>query len=162
MKIERKALLNLSEPLSGRIDLCEGLQNNAYLRKVSAEGEFKIYYDAMDELKADLNLKGEMICPCAITLEDVKVPFTFEETVGLSFEDDKDTYFIKDDLDLDEMVMAYIVPLAPIKVVKNGKIEYPRGDGWQVMSEEAYEKPKADKIDPRWDKLKEYQFDKEE
>lgn len=162
MKIERKALLNLSEPLSGRIDICEGLQNNAYLRQVSAKGEFKIYYDAMDELKADLNLKGEMICPCAITLEDVKVPFTFEETVGLSFEDDKDTYFIKDDLDLDEMVMAYIVPLAPIKVVKNGKIEYPRGDGWQVMSEEAYEKSKADKIDPRWDKLKEYQFDKEE
>ena len=156
MKIERKALLNLSEPLSGMIDLCEGLQNNAYLRKVSAEGEFKIYYEA------DLNLKGEMICPCAITLEDVKVPFTFEETVGLSFEDDKDTYFIKDDLDLYEMVMAYIVPLAPIKVVKNGKIEYPRGDGWQVMSEEAYEKSKADKIDPRWDKLKEYQFDKEE
>lgn len=44
----------------------------------------------------------------------------------------------------------------PLKVVKPGVIDYPKGDGWEVISEETYQKEKKRNIDPRLSILKDY------
>lgn len=40
-----------------------------------------------------------------------------------------------------------------MQVVKNDKIVYPRGDGWEVLSECAYQSQKNNKIDQRLEQL---------
>ena len=47
----------------------------------------------------------------------------------------------------------------PLKVVKEGIKEYPKGDGWEVVKEEDYTKSKKDDIDPRLAKLKEFKLE---
>ena len=45
----------------------------------------------------------------------------------------------------------------PLKVVKEGLIEYPKGNGWEVVreSDQVEERP----IDPRLAKLKDFKLD---
>ena len=45
---------------------------------VSVEGRVFVNYE--DEIELDLNLKGELIMPCAVSLEDVSVPFDTKAT----------------------------------------------------------------------------------
>lgn len=164
MKVAKKELLNLKKPLSFRFEMTDlAFDDNPYIKRLAvARCKIDIAYDSLDELQAEVRADGVMICPCAVTLDDVEVPFAIDEEVRLSFDDEEDCYFIEDDLDLADLVTVFILAEVPIKVVKNEKIEYPRGDGWRVMTEEAYEVSKREEIDPRWAKLKEYKFDEED
>ncbi len=164
MKVAKKELLNLKKPLNIRFEMTDlPFDDNPYIKRLAyAQCEVEIAYDSLDELKAEVKAEGVMICPCAVTLADVKVPFVIDDEIGLSFDDEDDCYFIENDLDLSDLVTIFILAEVPIKVVKNEKIEYPRGDGWRVMTEEAYEVSKREEIDPRWAKLKEYKFDEED
>ena len=67
-----------------------------------------------------------------------------------------------EDQEIEKIVLNIVFPEVPIKVVKNEKIEYSRGDGWSFVSEEDYESSKKDEIDPRLQKLKEYKFEEED
>ena len=49
----------------------------------------------------------------------------------------------------------------PPALVNGGKIEYPIGDGWRVLSEDMLKDLRRNEIDPRLAKLKEYKFDDE-
>ena len=141
----------------------EIFRDDPFLRMLeNVDARIVLYYDALDELHASVEIAGTMICPCAITLEDVRVPFEISDDTRLSFIDEEDSYFIEGNLDVWELCLSFILPEVPIKVVKSDKIEYPRGDGWRVMTEEAYEESKKQEIDPRWAKLKEYKFDEED
>lgn len=164
MKIKKSELVKIENSKSFDYVLDQrAFDNYPYLRSLrDVKGEIVIKRDLATNLLAHVSLKGNMICPCAITLEDVAVPFDLDEEVTLSFEDLDDSYFIANDLDLDDLVISLILPEVPIKVVKNAKIEYPSGDGWCVMTEEDLQDKKADVIDPRLAILKEYQFDEEE
>ena len=76
-----------------------------------------------------------------------------DEQIRLSFKDEEDVYFVDEELDLEDFVMSFIFPIVPIKVVKNEEIEYPRGDGWRVMTEAEFEESRKQRIDPRLSKL---------
>ena len=103
-----------------------------------------------------------MICPCAMTLEEVDVPYTLdEEVIFADTDEDDDAYPLFDELDIDDLLLQLVLPNAPIKVVKEGKIEYPIGDGWRVLSEDMLKDLRRNEIDPRLAKLKEYKFDDE-
>ena len=141
----------------------EIFRDDPFLRMLeNVDARIVLYYDALEQLQASIDVTGDMICPCAITLEDVRVPFEISDETRLSFIDEEDCYYMENDLDLREFTLSFILPEVPIKVVKNDEIEYPRGDGWRVMTEEAYEDSKKQEIDPRWAKLKEYKFDEED
>ena len=71
-------------------------------------------------------------------------------------------YFVDDELDLDDFLMSFIFPIVPIKVVKHEEIEYPRGDGWRVMTEAEFEESRKKQIDPRLSKLLDLVSEEEE
>ncbi|MBQ1692283.1 MAG: hypothetical protein II017_05685, partial [Erysipelotrichaceae bacterium] len=105
---------------------------------------------------------GTMICPCAITLEDVEVPFSLKEDEPVVHKEDEDGFLLNESIEAEELAVHIILPEAPIKVVKKEKIEYSRGDGWAFVSEKDYESSKKDEIDPRLQKLKEYRFEEDD
>ena len=159
--INKKDLINLKKDREYKIDLKEyHIENNIFLRGLKdVEGylAFSLNYD--DDPIIDYHLVGKMICPCAITNEDVEVDFDIEDNELIAFKEDDEGYYFPDGMEINDLIAYIISPEAPIKVVKKGKIEYPRGDGWALLSEA---EEKKSKIDPRLAILKEYKFDKEE
>lgn len=139
------------------------ISDNIYLRRLEAvEGVITFYYDYENDLHISYDLKGDMICPCAISLEDVEVPFELKDDENVVFDENEEGFYIRDSLDIENMVYYIVLPEVPIKVVKNEKIEYPRGDGWVFVTEEDLESSKKDEIDPRLQKLSEYRFEEDD
>lgn len=113
----------------------------------------KLYYDFENNLKLEGKCKGEMILPDALTLEDVKYPFSF----SIDYIIDKNNeeiceYFenIKNTLDIMGILWQNIVLEVPMRVT-NSKIEdiLSEGEGWELVKE------KKKEIDPRLAKLTE-------
>ena len=112
-----------------------------------------------DHILAQLIITGTMIVPCAITLEDVDYAFSTSADLvyGFNEEDDPDVFMIpKEGLDLSEGVLNAIWLEKPITLVKPGLKSYPKGDGWEVLSEEDYQKSKSSETDPRLEIFKDY------
>ena len=95
---------------------------------------------------------------CSISNEDVLVGFEGNTSETYSFSDTEveDIRVVKNEvIDLSESVFQTILFEVPLRVVKEGLSEYPKGDGWEVLKESDYqnqEKP----IDPRLAKLLEF------
>lgn len=131
------------------------------LQDVTVSGN--VHYDVSSErVFADLDIEGVMIVPCSITLEDVEYEFHTTSLEVFSFEktDDEDVHEVKGDVvELLPVVFPLILTEVPLKVVKEGLKEYPKGDGWEVVKEEDYEKEKRKEMDPRLAKLKEFKLE---
>ncbi|MBQ6334333.1 MAG: hypothetical protein IJI46_04625 [Erysipelotrichaceae bacterium] len=164
MKIYLKDLMSMSSRRIYPIDIERyDVEGDIYLRRLEdVTGEIIFYYDASDILHIEYALKGKMICPCAISLEDVEVPFELNEDEKVVHKQDEDGFFINENMEAEQLVHYIVSPEVPIKVVKKEKIEYSRGDGWSFVSEEDYKASKKDEIDPRLQKLKEYRFEEED
>ncbi|MEG0470083.1 MAG: YceD family protein [Longicatena sp.] len=128
------------------------------LQDVTVSGN--VHYDTSGErVYADLDIEGVMIVPCSITLEDVEYDFHTKSLEVFSFVkcEDGDIHEVKGDVvELLPVIFQLILMEVPLKVVKEGLAQYPKGDGWEVVKEEAYLKEKSDEIDPRLAKLKEF------
>ena len=117
-------------------------------------------YDYEEErLIVRYQVSGRMILPCSITLEDVVRDFTAEDVETFSFRkvtDDADVTEVKGDtIDLMPSVFATIMAEVPWIVHKEGLEELPKGNGWEVLTEEQLHQ--GDKgIDPRLAKLLQY------
>ena len=131
------------------------------LQDVTVSGN--VHYDVSSErVFADLDIDGVMIVPCSITLEDVEYDFHTKSLEMFAFDktDDKDVHETKGDVvELLPVIFQLILMEVPLKVVKEGLQQYPKGDGWEVVKEEDYEKAKSDEIDPRLAKLKEFKLE---
>ncbi len=166
MKLARTEILKLAvdgKPYELKIERSD-TDHDPYLIGIK-DVSGKISFDDIgdDKISAHIKAKGMMICPCAMTLEEVDVPFDLDEEVYLCQTDtDDDAYILTDELDIEAFIKSLVLPIAPIKVVKSGKIEYPIGDGWRVLSEEMLKELHSNEIDPRLAKLKEYKFEEEE
>ena len=131
MKIDLRKLYSLSSvDVDGTITFPEEKLKSAgiiRLEDVSVHGKAIINYE--DEIELDLDLSGKMYLPCAISLEEVEVPFTtkIEEIIG---ENNINNNFY---LDLSDILWENIVLEIPIKVVKEGvHLETSSGKGWSV------------------------------
>lgn len=110
-------------------------------------------------LRVHLDVSGVMVVPCAITDEDVFVEFKTEDDPVFSFgkTDDEEAIEVKGDtVELMPVVYPLIMMEIPLKVVKPGLKDYPKGDGWEVLTEEEYLREKQSQIDPRLAKLRDY------
>ena len=131
MKIDLRKLYSLSSiDVDGTITFPEERLKSAgiiRLEDVSVHGKAIINYE--DEIELNLDLSGKMYLPCAISLEEVEVPFTtkIEEIIG---ENNINNNFY---LDLSDILWENIVLEIPIKVVKEGvHLETSSGKGWSV------------------------------
>jgi len=128
------------------------------LDHVSVQG--RLFYEKdTNHILVSMTITGTMIVPCAITLEDVDYPFetSTDLTYGFNEEDDPEVLVIpKNGLDLSEEVLNAIWIERPFTLVKPGLKSYPKGEGWEVISEEDYLKSKSSEIDPRLAIFKDY------
>lgn len=130
------------------------------LQDVTVSGN--IHYDTESErVFADLEISGVMIVPCSISLDDVEYEFHTKSLEVFSFDktNDEDVHEVKGDVvELLPVIFQLILMEVPLKVVKEGLKQYPKGDGWEVVKEEDYVKSKQNDIDPRLAKLKEFKL----
>ena len=116
------------------------------------------------QLYVDFKVKGQMILPCAVSLEDVDYPFEIDSTAIFAFykpQDDEDVIEVKrDTVELTPVIFQEIMMDVPMRVVKDGATLKTKGNGWKVLNEED-EREDEDYIDPRLAKLKDYFKDKE-
>ena len=108
-----------------------------------------------------MQVDGIMITNCAITNEEIDVPFDFDSHVIFSFtdSDDLDLIVVENDIiELIPVIFRLIKLEVPLKAVSSGNIEYPKGEGWRIISEEDILELKKQEIDPRLAKLKEFKF----
>ena len=164
VKICLKDLMNIADEKVYPVDIeCLNVKDNVFLRRIEdAYGELVFYYDAADTLHVFYDLQGLMVCPDAITLEDVFLPFDLSEDEKVVFKPEEEGFLLDSDRPMEELLEMIVLPEVPIKVVKKEKIEYSRGDGWVFVSEEDYNASKKDEIDPRLQKLKEYRFEEDD
>lgn len=131
------------------------------LRDVTVSGD--VHYDATSDLAiANLTVEGIMVVPCSITLEDVEVDFSTTSTEVYTFEKNPSNDEFRetkgDIVELYPAIFQLIVMEVPHKVVKEG-VEYPKGKGWEVVTEDDFNASKKNAIDPRLAKLKEFKIE---
>ena len=162
--INLRDLINIADSKTYKVDIASYIfDNNLFIRRLEdVLGDISFYYDASDKLHINYKLDGYMVCPDAIDLEDVRIHFDLNEDEYVVHDENEDGFYLNEDKKLEDLVGYIVSPHAPIKVVKNEKIEYSRGDGWSFVSEKDYELSKKDKIDPRLQKLREYKFEEDD
>ncbi|TLS37643.1 YceD family protein [Pseudalkalibacillus caeni] len=111
-----------------------------------------------DNVSFHLNIEGEMILPCANTLEDVEFPFDIDtiETFILDpindfseddEEENEEIHQIRGNtVDLLPYIKENILLEIPIRVVKEDVNPNQSGKGWEVVDKEEDNK---EKVDPR-------------
>lgn len=122
------------------------------------------YYDHhSSQLIIDLTLEGIMIVPCAITLRPVELEMEIRLEEMFSFDkleaESEGIYVEGEALDLSPYFVGSILADVPLNVVHPDIKEYPKGEGWEVLTEEDYIKQKSQEIDPRLAKLKDFKID---
>ena len=118
------------------------------------------YEEETEELIIGLDIFCQVEVPCAITLKPIELDLEIQYSETFSFLEGEETVYIEEDeIDLTPYIWSAVIAEIPIKVVDPELKEYPSGDGWQVLTEEDFEKTEEDKIDPRLEKLKEFKFD---
>ena len=135
MKIDLRKLYSLNKlSIDEEVIIPEEYYKNAGVRslsKVKVNGDVTVNYE--ENIELHLNVSGEFIIPCAITLDDVIVPFnTFiEEEIDQNKLNDE--FF----LDLLDVLWENIVLEIPVRVVKEGvKSEDLHGECWELVTKE--------------------------
>ena len=102
----------------------------------------KITKDAIDELYLDINVRGTLVLPCAITLKPVNYPFdikiegNIDELVG---ENEKSVKKDENTLDILPIIWENILMEIPMRVVSEDaeeELSNLEGNGWKVITEE--------------------------
>lgn len=120
-----------------------------------------LQFDHRSLVFSDLDLDGVMIVLDSITMEDLEVAFDTKLQETYSFdpikENDEDIIVVKKDtVDINPEIFQAIIYEAPMSITRLPRDQYPKGDGWQLLSDQDKEEPK---IDPRWEKLNDFKLD---
>ena len=87
------------------------------------------------EYQLDLNIKGEMILPCSLTLEPVNYPFDIKIDENLD-EFTENTKKTQKTIDILPIIWENILMEIPMKVVSpNAKNIKTKGDGWELITD---------------------------
>jgi uncharacterized protein len=116
MKLERQ-----DNELDYTIDISEFLPNTDIISAspFHVTGEFTIY--DKEEFVFDLDIRGTLILPCAITLKEVEYPIDIEvEEVFTTFKDDETIFIEGITIDLLPIIWSNILLEKPMRVVSEG------------------------------------------
>lgn len=155
--IKHKGTFDFEEEITFPCEMFEKYAHINGLKDVIVSGTGNL--DTRDKrLYVDLNIKGTMILPCALTLEDVDYPFDIYSTEVFSFEKPdplEDVHEAKKDVvDFTPVVFSNIMLEVPMRVVKDDANIKESGKGWKIL--DGQEDNDEEYIDPRLAKLKDY------
>lgn len=166
MKFTKKDFLNAK---NGIIEIDEWLavEENDLLHHTQVKSIPEVHvtgtlqFDHRSLVFSDLDLDGVMIVLDSITMEDLEVAFDTKSQETYSFdpikENDEDIIVVKKDtVDINPEIFQAIIYEAPMSITRLPRDQYPKGDGWQLLSDQDKEEPK---IDPRWEKLNDFKLD---
>ena len=110
------------------------------LDDVKIEGE--IFKNSLGNIELNLNVEGEMVLPCAITLKPVKYPFNIEisgeiEELMENFEENERNF--QNSIDILPIIWENILMEIPMRVVSEeakDKDMNMSGDGWKFVTDE--------------------------
>lgn len=131
---------------------------NNDIREISVVSVQATCFMKDEEIIVSLKIEGEMILPCARTLVDVKVPLDIkaDEVYSISpyYDEEDEIHPVNGEvLDLTPQIMENILLNTPYRVFsadKEAQKNVPlKGEGWEVVSEEATKNV----VDPRMKKL---------
>ena len=134
MLIDLNKLNNSNIDISGKYDISSSYyENSDIIRLDSLEVSGEISLDEEENEIIDCTIKGNMILPDTISLEEVDYPFTIEfsdiipETAKKS----------KNILDIFEFLWENTVLEVPLQFTKVEDLSKFHGDGWKLISEES-------------------------
>lgn len=166
MRYSRKDLLQLKdyhlvfdEDITFDSDISKSFPRIRKINEINVKGD-GTYDPSTQQLFIHFILEGSVIVGCDVTSEDVIIPIDTEADETFSF--DKNDHSVDiihsqgEFIELLPTIFQLIVMEIPIKVVKEGIIDYPKGDGWEVISEKTYQQEKVKHVDPRLSILKDY------
>jgi len=96
-----------------------------------------IFKNDIGDLDLNINVSGELVLPCSVTLEPVKYPFSFEINEIIDEKDENNLRKDENTLELKEFLWQNIVVEIPLRVVSDHAYdkEY-KGNGWRLVTEE--------------------------
>ena len=93
--------------------------------------------NSLKEIVLDLNVKGTMILPCAITLKPTKLPYNIQINGSLSELLDEIDEKFTNILDIFPIIWENILMEIPMRVVSPDAEDIElKGDGWRLITEE--------------------------
>ena len=166
MKFTKKDFLNAKNGII-EIDEWHAVEENDLLHHTQVKSIPEVHvtgtlqFDHRSLVFSDLDLDGVMIVLDSITMEDLEVAFDTKSQETYSFdpikENDEDIIVVKKDtVDINPEIFQAIIYEAPMSITRLPRDQYPKGDGWQLLSNQDKEEPK---IDPRWEKLNDFKLD---
>lgn len=166
VKFTKKDFLNAKNGIIG-IDEWIAVEENDLLHHTQVKSIPEVHvtgtlqFDHRSLVFSDLDLDGVMIVLDSITMEDLEVAFDTKSQETYSFdpikENDEDIIVVKKDtVDINPEIFQAIIYEAPMSITRLPRDQYPKGDGWQLLSDQDKEEPK---IDPRWEKLNDFKLD---
>ena len=166
VKFTKKDFLNAKNGII-EIDEWIAVEENDLLRHTQVKSIPEVHvtgtlqFDHRSLVFSDLDLDGVMIVLDSITMEDLEVAFDTKSQETYSFdpikENDEDIIVVKKDtVDINPEIFQAIIYEAPMSITRLPRDQYPKGDGWQLLSDQDKEEPK---IDPRWEKLNDFKLD---
>ena len=167
VKFNRKDFLNAKNHII-EIDEWIAVGENDLLHHTSVKSIPDVHvtgtleFDGMNFVSSDLRMDGTMIVLDSITNEDIDFTFEAESQQTYSFvpvQDAEDQEIIvvkKETIDINPEIFQAILYEAPMSITRLPRDQYPKGDGWQLLSDQDKEEPK---IDPRWEKLNDFKLD---
>lgn len=140
-------------PVSGIINISDDVISNTDIRRISPVKVSGFLYNNDEEYELNINIKGEMILPCARTLKDVKYPFDIDINEIIDEKNEFDVKIIQNRLDIFPIIWQYILVDIPLRVLAPDAKEKPlQGSGWRLITED----DKKEKIDPRLEGLSKF------
>jgi uncharacterized protein len=119
-----------------------------------------LQYDGNALVYSNLDIDGVMIVLDSITMEDLDVEFDTKSQETYSFEpvsQDEDIIAVKKNtLDINPEIFQAVLYEAPMAITRLPRDQYPKGDGWALLSDQDPQEPQ---IDPRWEKLKDFKLE---
>ena len=171
MKFTKKDFLN-AQNHTITIDEWIAIEENDLLHHTQVKSIPEVHvtgtlqFDGNALVFSDLDMDGVMIVCDSITSEDIEVTFDTTSQSTYSFvrldqldEEDDEIIVVKhDSIDLNPEIFETVLLEAPISISRLPRDQYPKGDGWQLLSDQD-PKEDEDTIDPRWAKLSEFKLD---
>ena len=133
----------------------EELKGNDILKIDNIKIMGEITKDSLDQIILNLEVKGNIVLPCAVTLNpvdypiDIKIEGTLDELMG---ENEEIVKKGENTLDILPIIWENILMEIPMRVVSPGaedNLSKLEGNGWKVITEESNEE-----INPELAKLK--------
>ena len=129
------------------------------VKKITAKvttSSFEDFVEVNLEIKADVVLQSVY----SLNLFDSVIKSNEEYHFGNDVEEDSDLIPIKGNfINMDEYVLNLLSASIPVAPKEKGDKIPDSGSGYRVLSEEEFNKEKENKTDPRFDKLKDLDFD---